>query len=102
MVVETMAGQEFCRDCAQKHDCREVCRQLGEMKGPSVTVKVVIAFLLPLVIFIASLAAFQEVFSRVTDSQAAQTGLSLLMALLVACICVLILSLTNRRLNQGG
>lgn len=75
---------------------------MGEMKGPSVTVKVVLAFLLPLVIFIVSLAAFQEVFSRVTDSQAAQTALSLLMALLVAAVCVLILGLTNRRLNQGG
>jgi hypothetical protein len=72
------------------------------MKGPSVTVKVVFAFLLPLVIFIASLAAFEELFSRVTDSQAAQTALSLLMALLVASVCVLIVGAVDRRLNQGG
>ena len=75
---------------------------MGDMKGPSVAVKVVLAFLLPLVIFIASLAAFQELFSRVTDSQAAQTSLSLLMALSVVSACVLTLRAINRRLNQGG
>ena len=75
---------------------------MGDMKGPSVVVKVTLAFLLPLVIFIASLAGFEEVFSRVTDSQAAQTALGLLTALLVASVCVLIAGVVVRRLNQGG
>jgi hypothetical protein len=97
-----MAQPRFCQDCTQKHDCKKVYEQLGAMKGPSVVVKVVLAFLLPLVIFIASLAAFGEIFAGATDSQPAQTALSLLPALLVTSGCVLIMGAINRRLNKGG
>ena len=100
MVVKTMAQQEFCEDCKQKHECQRIYEQLGDIKGPSVVIKVIVAFLLPLVVFIVSLAAFQEIFGNAIDNQRLQTVLSLLPALLVTFICILIVRVINRRLKH--
>ena len=91
-----MAQQEFCEDCKQKHDCQRIYEQLGDIKGPSVVIKVIVAFLLPLVVFIVSLAAFQEIFGNTISSQRVQTVLSLLPALLVTFVCILIVRVINR------
>ncbi|KPL23461.1 MAG: hypothetical protein AMJ75_06005 [Phycisphaerae bacterium SM1_79] len=95
-----MAEQKFCQDCTQKHDCQELYRQLGHMKGPSVVVEVVCAFLLPLVIFIASLAAFEAILAGAISIPSMRTALSLLLALLVASVCVWMMGVINRRRNQ--
>ena len=102
ILVKTMAEKEFCDNCNQKHDCGSIYHQLGNTKGPSVVVKVVIAFLLPLVVFIFSLAAFQEIFSKTASSQRMQTVLSLVSALLVTFSCILIVRVINKRLGQVG
>ncbi len=77
-----MAQQKFCEDCNQKHDCREVYRKLGNTKGPPVVLKAVVAFLLPVLVFIASLAAFEAILVR--------TALSFVLALSVTFVCILI------------
>lgn len=102
MVAKTMAEQEFCEDCKQKHDCRRIYEQLGEVEGPSVAVKVIVAFLLPLVVFIVSLAAFQEILSEAISSQRVQTVFSFLLALVVTFICILIIRVVNKRVGQAG
>jgi uncharacterized protein YqhQ len=102
MVAETMAQQEFCQDCNQKRDCRKIYEQLGDTKGPSVVVKVIIAFLLPLVIFIVSLAVFVEIFGSAISSQRAQTVLSAVLALLVTFVYMFMVRAINRRLRQTG
>ena len=100
MVAKTMAEQKICEDCNQKHDCRRIYEQLGDVEGPSVVIKVIVAFLLPLVVFIVSLAAFQEIFVRAISSQRLQAALSLLLALLVTFVCILIVRMINRtRIN---
>ena len=95
-----MTEQKVCQDCNQKHDCQRIYEQLGGIEGPSVVIKVIVAFLLPLVVFIVSLAAFQEIFGNTISSQRLQTVLSLLPALLVTFICILIVRVINRRLKQ--
>ncbi len=97
-----MAEPEFCDNCNQKHDCGSIYHQLGNTNGPSVVVKVVIAFLLPLVVFIISLAAFQEIFTKTISSQRMQTILSLVSALLITFSCILIVKVINKRLGQVG
>ena len=96
MVAKTMAEQNICEDCKQKHDCQEIYKQLGDVEGPSVVIKVIVAFLLPLVVFIVSLAVFQEIFAKAISSQRLQTALSLLLALLVTFVCILIVRVINR------
>jgi len=102
ILVKTMAEKEFCDNCNQKHDCGSIYHQLGNTNGPSVVVKVVIAFLLPLVVFIVSLAIFEEIFAKTISSQLVHTALSMVSALLVTFSCILIVRVINKRLGQVG
>ena len=102
MVAKTMVEQKICEGCKQKHDCQSIYRQLRDIKGPSVVVKVIVAFLLPLVVFIVSLAVFGEIFAKAIKNQHAQTILSLVLALLVTFVCILIVRVINRRVGQDS
>ena len=97
-----MSEQEFCDNCNQKHNCGSIYHQMGNIKGPSVVVKVVIAFLLPLVVFIFSLAIFEEILAKTINNQLVQTALSMVSALLVTFSCILIVRVINKRLGQVG
>jgi hypothetical protein len=97
MVAKTMAEQKFCHDCTQNRDCRKAYNQLGSTEGPSVAVKVIVAFLLPVVVFIGSLAAFGQVLAKAVNSKELQTVLSFLIAILVTFVCILIIKAIKRR-----
>ena len=95
-----MDKQDFCESCDQKHNCQEVYRQLGKAKGPSVISKVVVAFLLPLVVFIASLVVFDHILGKAMNNKEVQTALSFLLALSVSFICILIIKAIYKRLSK--
>ena len=100
MVSKTMAEQKFCEDYKQKHDCERIYQQLGNIQGPSVVIKVIVAFLLPLVVFIVSLAVFSQHQFLVKNwrlMEELRTVLSFLMALLVTFVWILIIRVINRR-----
>ena len=90
-----MTQQKLCQDCNQRHKCQEVYQQLGKAQGPSVVSNVVVAFLLPVVVFIAALAAFEEILPKAVNSKESQTALSFLLALAVSFICILITKAIN-------
>ena len=96
-----MVEQEQCRDCNERHACRDVFEKLGKAAGPSVVLKVVLAFLLPLVIFIVSLAVFGWVLAVVIEAEAVRTAVSVLLALVVTFLAILIIKVINRRLNKN-
>ena len=93
-----MNEKEFCDNCNQKHNCNSIYHQLGNTEGPSVVVPVIIAFLLPLVVFIISLAIFEEIFTKTISNHSVQTALSMVSALLVTLSCILITRVINKRL----
>ena len=97
-----MNEKEFCDNCNQKHNCSSIYHQSGNIKGPSVVVPVIIAFLLPLVVFIISLAVFEEIFAKTISNHFVQTALSMVLALLVTLSCILITRVINRRLAKVG
>ncbi len=84
-----MAQEKFCEDCNQKHDCREVYRKLGNTKGPSVVLKAVVAFLLPILVFIGCLAGFEAISGR--------TGVSFVLAVAVTFVMMSIVKTINRQ-----
>jgi hypothetical protein len=96
-----MAELKPCQECDQKHKCREVYQQLGKAQGPSVAFKAVVAFLLPILIFIASLAAFEGILARVTDIKGLRIALDFLLALSVTLATMLIIKAINKRLNKN-
>lgn len=91
-----MESQRFCQDCIQKHDCQGIYKQLGDSPAESVTLKVILAFLLPLIVFIVSLAVSERVLTRVIHIEEVQIILSFLLALLVTFVCVLITRVINK------
>jgi len=53
-----MVQSKSCEGCRQAHDCTKVYEQLGCAEGPSVTSTALLAFLLPVVVFVAALGGF--------------------------------------------
>jgi len=95
-----MTQEQLCQECNQRRDCQKVYQQLGNVKGPSVVKKVIQAFLVPLVVFIASLAVFEKVLSGVVSTEQAQTALSFVSALLLTLVCILVTRAINRQFGQ--
>ena len=100
MAVKTMNRQELCQQCDQGQDCGKVYEQLGGIEGPSIVKKVLLAFLLPLVVFIALLAIFERMFSGVISAGQAQSALSFVSALLLTFVCIILTRMINRQFGQ--
>lgn len=92
---------KFCQQCNQRHKCQEVYRQLGKTEGPSVVFKVVVAFLLPLVVFIGALAAFEGILAGAINSKEMRTALSFLLALSVTFVCIFVLKAISRQVGKN-
>jgi hypothetical protein len=91
-----MNQENFCKDCHQKHDCQEGCNRLNDSKCPHFVWKSIAAFLLPILIFIISLAVFEKAFSRndfLHISQKLRVFFGFVAALLSTIICMLIVKL---------
>jgi hypothetical protein len=101
-VVKTMTPQRFCQDCAYKHDCKKLYQQLGSVKGPSVAGRVIVAFLLPVIVFIVALAAFEKILAGTVNNKEAQTALSFLPALSATFIFVQRAKLSEVNQRQNG
>ena len=74
--------------------------QLGRIEGPSVVKTVVLAFLLPPVVFIASLAVFEQVLRAVASVGPTRSVLSFASALLLTFICMLFAKAIDRRFSR--
>ncbi len=96
-----MEQQRICKDCNQKHNCSEIYRQLGKFEGQSITLKVILAFLLPLVTFIITMAVFEDLTAGMIKSDRLHTTLSLLIALIASFACVLISRFLNRKIGKN-
>ena len=102
MIAKAMDEKKFCDNCMQKHGCQSIYRQLGDVEGPSVVIKVIVAFLLPLLVFIVSLAIFDKILSGFEMTADLQTVFSVAASLLITFICILIVRVVNRRFGQVG
>lgn len=97
-----MVKQEFCQRCKQKDDCRKVYRKLGNTESPSVTAQVVLAFLLPLLIFIVSLGTSERILTKVIDTDYVLMVVSLLLSLFVTFACIVLIRMLRRESRQNG
>jgi hypothetical protein len=95
-----MHKQDFCQNCKQSHLCREVYEHLGKTQSPSVAFKVLCGFLLPLVVFIASLVGFEKILARATAMEDLQTALGVLSALAVTFVWILITKGVIKRIDK--
>ncbi len=96
-----MAEEKICQGCKQKNRCQEVYEHLSKMEGPPVVFNVLIAFLLPIAVFIGCLAASESILAKVTNSKELQTVVGFLLALLVTSVCILIITTINKGLVKN-
>jgi Fe2+ transport system protein B len=92
-----MVEEKFCQGCTQKSRCQEVYEHISKIQGPSVVFRVFIAFLLPMLVFIGCLSAFERILAEVTNSKGAQTVIGFLLALTASFICILITKAISHR-----
>lgn len=70
---------------------------MGDSSSESVTLKVIIAFLLPLIVFIVSLAVSERVIFRAINIEAVRIALSLVLALIATFVYVFIAKIFDKQ-----
>lgn len=96
-----MAQENLCSECSQTRDCKAVYRQLAGAEGSCVVTKVLVAFLLPIAVFIGALAVFDYALTQVVSSDKGRIALSFLLAAGVSFVCILITRAINSRLAKS-
>lgn len=94
-----MSQEDFCQECHQKHECQEVYRRLGSSECRPVFYKTVVAFLMPMVVFIVSLAVFEKILSDGNYSHLShrlQTVIGFLIALLITVVFMIVFKLLSK------
>ena len=95
-----MIQQRFCQQCSQRHNCQDVYKRFGNSKGPSIVSKVVAAFLLPLLVFIISLAAFERILAETVSAEWLRTALAFLSAASVTFVLILVVKVMTGRFGK--
>jgi len=93
-----MKQNEFCEKCGDKSRCQDAFRQMDKTQGKHVVRNIILAFLLPLVIFIVVLAISQQLLINHIESDGLRTTVSLSLSLVVTFVYVLIARVISRRL----
>lgn len=96
-----MVEQKICQNCGQRTGCKEIYRQLGDRKGPSVLLKVIAAFLLPMLVFAASITVFENIFTNRWHQRGFATIVSLLIALAITCAFMIVLKAVSRKFAKN-
>lgn len=90
MIEKIIEEEEFCEGCPQAHDCKSAYGMLGNFKGPSVVTRVIVAFLLPILVFIVVLGVSGHMMRVGVRSENLRVAASSLLAGGASIICVLI------------
>ena len=88
--------QQQCQNCEQKHNCQEVYKQLGQSKAPKVLSKVILAFLLPLILFVFSIAITEKRLNETLKSEAIRDLAAFAAGVLVVFLYLIVLKLWRR------
>ncbi len=91
-----MTEQKLCRQCNQSHDCQRIYQKLGNIESPSVTFKVIVAFLLPIVVFITSLTILGRILDELIKAKELQTALGFLLAISVTLALILAIKIIKK------
>ena len=92
---------KLCDKCGYRHGygrcCIDIYQQLGQVKGPSIAVKVLLAFILPLLFFIGSGIVAENLLSHLIPDSGLKTLLVFLSALTATLIFVQIIRILTRK-----
>jgi len=100
MVARIMVQERFCEQCSQRHNCQDLYQKLGNSGGPSIVSKVVVAFIVPLLVFIICLAAFERILAEMINAERLRTALVFVLALSVTFLVILVVKVIGRRFGK--
>ena len=95
-------ASKFNRMCGSCFGCAEIYRLLGQSKGPPVALKVIIAFLAPLVIFIIAAVVAEKIFNGRISSGPLKILVVFLTAFLTTAVYIGIVRLIVKRSVKTG
>ena len=95
-----MSEKDICRQCPQQNKCRDAYDRMGRFRGPSVFFKAILAFLLPLVIFVASLAVLERVLTNVLEPKWLRILVSFAAASCLTMIYASIAAILSKRVRN--
>jgi hypothetical protein len=96
-----MMDMKICENCGFRHShkncCMDVYQRLGRTKGPSVVGKVFLAFVLPLLVFIASLVLAGYLLSIFINESRGSALYAFLIASALTIIVVRLIRILTRK-----
>jgi uncharacterized protein YqhQ len=96
-----MDPKQNCSGCVESDRCMSAYEQAGKAQGPSVVGEVIIAFLVPIIIFIVVLAVSENWLLTSFESEKTRTGISVLAALGIVLAYILLLSQFNKVISRN-
>ena len=102
MVAKKMTSDKNCSSCKDSHNCSAVYGQIGNAKGPSVAMKVVVAFLLPIIIFIITLAVSENWLKSVFDNKNMPSAIGAVIALIAVVVYIFAVRLLRNRKSKAS
>ena len=90
---------DSCAGCDQKEQCGQVFKKLGNTEGPNVTRPVILAFLVPILVFIATLAGANKLLQDRIEGKTL-IAVTFAAALATTLIAVIIIRAFRRSLNK--
>lgn len=97
VVVKTGPENDFCSGCGLGSDCKKAYEQLAGCAGPSVVLRAIVAFLLPITVFIVALGVSERFFRRILTDPALPTVFGALTGGCLTFMCILITRAINSR-----
>jgi len=90
-----------CSGCQENHNCGQMYEQLGKSDAERVIRKVVLAFLLPIAVFIAAIVVFDKFFASRISGKNLGVLLSSLFATAISFVCVLVIRVFNKKFDKN-
>ena len=86
-----------CSTCKDRNSCEDVYQKLGHSDAPSIAWKVIFAFVLPLIIFMASLFVFERIMAGLIDSRELTILAGFVAALIITAVFCFVVKVIKKQ-----
>ncbi len=93
--------QQQCQSCGMKDHCQEAYKKLGESDVPNVLTKVILAFLVPLILFIFSIVVGERLLIEKLKDTKAVNIIAFALSIAVVLLYISTLKLLKFRRRQN-
>ena len=93
--------EKHCDGCVQKDHCQEIYAKLGHSEGPNIAFKAIMAFAVPIVVFVAAALLTQTLLKNKIENASLIVLIQLATGLVAAGIVVLIIRRFYRQNTCG-